>query len=254
MEVARFRFLTVVFMIVVSSFFLFIPLADAWLSYRRPLKDTDIIRISIGPTIYGLSTSTKQYFKYVVRQEMLVMVRMWPSPDADYDLYGKFTPDTLPQGTLAGDPVDDTDFGLGFGGPGDSEAAGALLGPGTYYIMVHNYSGTGTYDLGVYGHTPKSHQPEMWGWFNNTYKGTALKYPYLFVTPNKVFSLPSWMDLSYEPVVYRRDNRWLEYYETNEFKLAVFFLGTRKGTLCLARLNDKTTGDDYFLAAFRKNS
>ena len=263
MKDAKFKVSIAIVLIVCSSLALFIPLGNA----SAIKKDRDIIHvpartIPIGRTIYGLSTPTKQYFKFVVREEKTIAVQMWPTIDADYDLYLKWTPNVIPQAISAGDPVDNCD--MCDGNPeGEPEMDSRTnLSPGTYYIMVHNYSGSGTYDLSVFGSPkkpPNYPQPDpLRKWFNDTRRGTALYLPgswaFRFVTPDRTFWVEPPLPLgSHQPIALMRNNKVAYYYENSELKIYVKFIGTRRGTLCIAHLNDKSTGNNYLLVAFRKN-
>jgi hypothetical protein len=117
------------------------PVAVSCSNPEQPCK------IDCGKVKVGRSTSTRDYFTFKLTSKSNVTIKLFPSPNADYDLYFNW------DGTK---PTIDKYNCKSSYSEGEKEECSMvtmpempILEPGNYYIMVDFYQGFGTYDLSL---------------------------------------------------------------------------------------------------------
>jgi len=134
----------------------------------------NISKISCEQTISGLSTDTQDYFTYTLDSSMDVTIRMTPQSGADYDLYTNWT---------GGCPSIESWDCRPYNGTGVQENCSQSLSAGNYYFMIHNYSGSGSYNISL-----------------SCVSGTTTTMPTTSTTTPPDTEPPQWSNIYHDPI------------------------------------------------------
>lgn len=117
----------------------------------------------------GTAQNDDDYFNLTLDSPSNVRIIMTPSAGADYDLIVNWTQEVCP--TDIGCPTSDGKCCPQAGSGATEECSRSGLSPGTYYIRVYNYGGSGTYNLSLECEIiekPIITSPESKTYYNNT--------------------------------------------------------------------------------------